>query len=124
MHTSALETWREWGRSLALPDVTGPGWQALDLAVVWLTMGLPPLRLAAGRGTALDAALVALRVGLTGALAGSYARPGAALWLSPLADPAAAARLTLSALRPSRTWRGRTYARRAGRGRSAARSGS
>ena len=30
-------------------------------------------------------------------------------WLSPLADPATAVRLTLSALRPARTWRGRTY---------------
>ena len=39
MYASAGETWREWGRSLALPDVTPPAWQAADLAVVWLTMG-------------------------------------------------------------------------------------
>ena len=124
MHTSVGETWREWGRSLALPDVTSPAWQAPDLAVVWLTMGLPPLRLASGRGTAVDAALVALRVALTGALAGSYARPRPWVWLSPAADPATAARLTLSALRPARTWRGRTYAPPTRPGRSAARPGS
>jgi dolichol-phosphate mannosyltransferase len=111
MHTSAAETWREWGRSLALADVTGPAWQAADLAVVWLTMGLPPLRLATGRGTPLDLGLLALRFALAGALAGSYTRPRGLVWLSPLADPASAARLTLSALRPARTWRGRTYER-------------
>ena len=43
------------------------------------------------------------------ALAGAYARRGVPFWLSPLADPATAVRLTLSALRPARTWRGRTY---------------
>src|SRR4051812_33200778 len=32
MHDSVAETWREWGRSLALPDVTPPAWQAADLA--------------------------------------------------------------------------------------------
>ena len=46
MHESAAETWREWGRSIALPDVTSPAWRAADVAVVWLTLGLPWLRLA------------------------------------------------------------------------------
>ena len=109
MYESAAETWREWGRSLALPDVTPAPWQAADLAVVWLTMGLPVLRLAAGRPSRADLALLALRVALLGPLAGAYARRGVPYWLSPLADPATAVRLTLSALRPARTWRGRTY---------------
>jgi dolichol-phosphate mannosyltransferase len=109
MYESAGETWREWGRSLALPDVTPAAWQAADLAVVWLAMALPPLRLAAGRATRLDLALLTVRVALLSGLAGSYTRRGAPFWLSPLADPATAVRLTMSALRPARTWRGRTY---------------
>jgi dolichol-phosphate mannosyltransferase len=109
MYDSAGETWREWGRSLALPDVTPPAWQAADLAVVWLTMALPVARAAALRPTRLDVALLALRGLLLAPLAPAYARRGAPYWASPLADPATAVRLTLSALRPARTWRGRTY---------------
>lgn len=109
MYESAAETWREWGRSLALPDVTPAPWQAADLAVVWLTMGLPVLRTLAGRPSRVDLALLAVRAALLGPLAGAYARRGVPYWLSPLADPATAVRLTLSALRPARTWRGRTY---------------
>ncbi|HWT25727.1 MAG TPA: hypothetical protein VN213_19635, partial [Solirubrobacteraceae bacterium] len=94
-----------------LPDVTPPLWQAADLAVVWLAMALPVVRLAARRPTRVDLALLAVRAALLGGLAGSYARRGAPFWLSPLADPATAVRLTWSALRPARTWRGRTYPR-------------
>ena len=100
MYESAAETWREWGRSLALADVTPAPWQAADLAVVWLTMALPVLRTLAGRPTRVDLALLAVRAALLGPLAGAYARRGVPFWLSPLADPATALRLTLSALRP------------------------
>lgn len=109
MHESAAETWREWGRSLALADVTSAPRQAADLAVVWLTLGLPALRVAAGRGGRVDAALLALRWSVALPLASAYARRGLAYWLSPLADPLAAVRLTTSALFPARSWRGRTY---------------
>ncbi|MFI7229174.1 glycosyltransferase [Nonomuraea angiospora] len=109
MHDSVGELWREWGRSLPLRDVTGPGWQVADLAVIWLTGALPVLRLAVGRPTGLDAALLAVRLLLAGALRGSYRKPGAGLLLSPLLDPASAFRLTEATLRPVRTWRGRTY---------------
>ncbi|MEV4071357.1 glycosyltransferase [Nonomuraea fuscirosea] len=111
MHDSAGELWREWGRSLSLGDVTGPGWQAGDLAVIWLTGALPVLRLASGRASGLDLALLAVRLLVAGALRGSYRGPGAELLLSPLLDPAVAARLTHATLRPARTWRGRTYPR-------------
>ena len=123
MHDSGAETWDEWGRSLALPGVTTPGWQAADQAVVWLCQAapLPLLGLAlASRGrpggpggalVGLNAGLLALRLALLGAVAGSYERRGPWFWLSPLADQAAAARLLQSALRPTRSWRGRTYAR-------------
>jgi dolichol-phosphate mannosyltransferase len=116
MHASAAEVWREWGRSLALPDVTPPLRQAGDLAVAWLVLALPVLRALARRATQLDAALLAVRVALLAPLGGAYARRGAPFWLSPLADPLAAARLTLSALRPARTWRGREYGAARGTG--------
>lgn len=110
MHDSAAGVWREWGRSLALPGVTPPARQAVELAVVWLTLGLPPLRVVTGRATRLDAALLALRWSLLPALAPAYVRRGPPFWGSPLADPAVAVRVTWSALRPARRWRGRTYA--------------
>ncbi|MEO3783625.1 glycosyltransferase family 2 protein [Actinocorallia sp. B10E7] len=109
MYTSAGEVWREWGRSLPLRDVTGPGPLAADLAVVWLACALPAARLVLGRPTRLDLALLGTRLLLTGALRGSYTRPGPGVWLSPLLDPAAAVRLTWTTLRPVRTWRGRVY---------------
>ncbi len=110
MHDSAAEVWREWGRSLALPDVTPARRQAEDLAVVWLTLALPPLQLLARRAGPLDLALLAVRAALLGGLARAYTIRGAPFWLSPLADPAVAVRYTLSVLRPERRWRGRSYA--------------
>ena len=109
MHDSVGDTWRQWGRSLALPDVTSPAWRAGDLAVVWLTLGLPPLRLLARRAGPLDLALLALRWLMAAPVARSYVSRGPAYWASPLADPLAALRLTTSALRPTREWRGRVY---------------
>jgi len=109
MHDSAAEVWREWGRSLALPGVEPRAWQAADVALVWLAMALPVLRALAGRPRALDLGLLAVRFALLGGLRGAYARRGPAFWLSPLADPATAACLTLAVLRPRREWRGRTY---------------
>ena len=121
MYASARETWREWGRSIALPDVTPPAWQAADLAVVWLGDGAAASCAAGGRSPA-------------------PARPGAARRAAGAAGAAVAAptraaarrsgsrrsrtrpprvRLTLSALRPRREWRGRVY-----RARTAARSGT
>jgi len=111
MHESGRETWREWGRSIALADVTAPAWRVADVAFVWLVLGLPWLRLAAGRPQRLDWALLAVRCVMLAPLASSYTRRGAPFWLSPLADVAAAVRLTLSALRPTRRWRGRVYER-------------
>ncbi len=113
MHESAAELWREWGRSLPLHDVTAPGRQVADLAVLWLAGALPVLRLAVGRPSRLDLGLLAMRWLLTAALRGSYATAGPGLWLSPLLDPAAAIRLTWATVRPVRSWRGRRYPREA-----------
>ena len=109
MHESAGEVWREWGRSLSMQDVTSPVWQAIDLAVVWLAMAAPLPRALLGRAGPLDWALLAVRLALLPALARVYERRDAAFWLSPAADAGSALRLTLSTLRPIRTWRGRTY---------------
>jgi dolichol-phosphate mannosyltransferase len=104
MHASAAEVWRDWGRSIALADVTPKPLLAADVATVWLTMALPLLR-----RRRRDLPLLALRWAMAAAMRDSYAVRGPAYWLSPLADPATAVRLTWSALRPPRTWRGRVY---------------
>ena len=122
MHDSVTEVWREWGRSLPMADATPPLQQAADLAVVWLAQALPLPRLLAGRGTPLDVALVALRLALGAATAGSYRRPAPLTWAAPLADVPAAARLSWAAVRPVRRWRGRDYPSGPPAG-SAARSG-
>ena len=109
MHASVAEVWREWGRSLPMTDVTSPAGQAADLAVLGLTTALPLARLAAGRPTALDLGLLALRVSLLGPLRGCYASPGPGLYFSPLADVAALIRMTAGTIRPVRSWRGRRY---------------
>ncbi|WP_395106589.1 glycosyltransferase [Actinomadura sp. SCN-SB] len=111
MHESVADVWREWGRTISLREVTGNGAMAADLAVVWLTLALPVLRLAAGRPTPLDLVLLVQRLLVSAALRGSYARPGVGLAISPLSDVPAAVRLTWSVLRPARTWRARTYGR-------------
>jgi len=109
MHDSAREAWREWGRSLSLSDVEAPAWRVADLAVIWLAFALPVLRALRGRPGPLDLVLLAVRGALTREMRISYVRRGPAFWLSPLADPLVAIRLTWSTLRPTRTWRGRTY---------------
>ena len=119
MHDSAGMAWREWARSLALSEVTPPIALAGDVAVVALAQALPLVRVLARRADRLDWALIAARAGTLIGMRRAYVGPGAAYWLSPLADVAAVMRLVLSALSPPRTWRGRTYQR--GLGRTAAR---
>ena len=101
MYESAAEAWRDWGRSLPIPDVTAPAPQVLDLAVVLVAQALPLPRLLVGRA---DAA----RPGAPGSSArhvgrhpaGAYAAPVLPTGLSPLADPAAVGRV--AGRRPAR----------------------
>lgn len=106
---SLAGAWRGWGRSLDLRSVTGTTWQALDLAVVWSAMALPLPRLLSGRGDALDAAALLVRLGTLSGTRRAYERRGLPYLLSPLADIVVAARITAGSIRPSRRWRGRTY---------------
>ncbi len=121
MYETARETWEGWGRSLMATDATTPTWTALDLIVLWATQALPLPRLLSGRGTGVDAGLLAIRLLLHTALRRTYAPRGAAFWAAPLADLPVVARLTWAVLRPARTWRGRTYAPAAPAGRTAPR---
>jgi dolichol-phosphate mannosyltransferase len=109
MHITARDAWNGWGRSLPLGGVASPREQAEGLAIVWLAMALPIVRLVTGRADKVDALALLMRAGTLVGTRRAYNRPSPAFWLSPLADPLVAARLTQSTLRPERTWRGRTY---------------
>jgi dolichol-phosphate mannosyltransferase len=110
MYESARETWTGWGRTLMWPDCNTALQQAGDVALLWLAVALPLPRLLLRRGTPLDVALLAIRLGIHGALARGYASPrGLPFAAAPLADLPVVAWLTWTALRPSRTWRGRSY---------------
>lgn len=128
MYEGAVETWKEWGRSLDLKDassraqVWGDLWlltsvQALPLIVLltyfFLSPTLPlfpsPTLLLLG----LNIFLLVIRFAMLLAIAPSYDRTEAKgrwlFWLSPLADPIAVLRIFLSAIRTPQEWRGRKY---------------
>lgn len=110
MFESFAGTWRGWGRSLALPGVEPPHRQVLDLAMIVITQVLPIPRLVAGRGDAVDVVLACARLGTLWGTRRAYDRRGPAYWLSPLADPFAAAAIGRGiARRGHQTWRGRHY---------------
>lgn len=108
---SARDTLDGWGRSLALREVTAAPWMLADLAVLWTTLVLPPLRVATGRVDVVDVAALGLRAGVAVATGGAFRQRGWALALSPLADVVVVARLTRGVVRPDRAWKGRDYAR-------------
>lgn len=109
MFESFADTWRGWGRSLALPGVEPRTRQLLDLAVLTAVQAAPLMRLATGRVDPVDAVALVTRLGTLAGTKRAYRRPGVAYWLSFLADPLAVVRLAWSIAVPSRTWRGRTY---------------
>jgi dolichol-phosphate mannosyltransferase len=125
MYEGALETWKEWGRSLDLKDASSPAQVWGDLWLLSSVQGLPllvvlayftlspspslPVSLLLG----LNIFLVVIRFALLLAIAPSYdrkdAKGGWLFWLSPLADPLAVLRIFLSAFRTPKQWRGRSY---------------
>jgi dolichol-phosphate mannosyltransferase len=120
-YAGIVDLWRGWGRSIDLSDATSRGRQWLDVAFIVLAQGLPlpvlaSLTLAgslppAGPGiralVALNAAFVAIRILMLGAIRRSYERTTLGFWFSPLSDPLAAFRLLLSTSRRPVAWRGR-----------------
>ncbi|MDB9495768.1 glycosyltransferase family 2 protein [Spirulina major CS-329] len=124
MYDGMAETWREWGRSLDLKDAATPGQVWSDCWFLLVTQGLPlVVSLLAGVAWLsgvqtlpiaiagfVNAALVAIRWALLGAIAPSYAgKKPLWFWLSPLADLAAVTRIILSAQQQPQVWRGRQY---------------
>jgi dolichol-phosphate mannosyltransferase len=110
MFESFADTWRGWGRSLALPGVEPRGRQVRDLAVVLFAQALPLPRLLFGRGDPIDLVMVAVRLGTLAGTRTAYDRADAAYWLSPLADLASAYSIGVGIRRRGRqTWRGRSY---------------
>ncbi|GAB4214647.1 MAG: glycosyltransferase family 2 protein [Synechococcales cyanobacterium] len=120
MYTSFAETWREWGRSLALKDgaPAGQGW--IDALFLLLVQGLPlpcSVWLMSISGDsfltqallAVNLGLLAIRWGMLLAIAPSYVRKPWTFWLSPLADLLATGRIWQSMATRPRQWRGRTY---------------
>ncbi len=127
MYEGFAETWREWGRSLDLKDATAPAQVWGDVYFLWAVQGLPlPLLLLGLVGlqvapellplqlvVALNGALLVVRLGMLGAIAPVYDwQTGGGkgfFWLSPLADPLAVWRITLSSWQRPKQWRGRQY---------------
>ncbi|WP_179198056.1 2'-O-glycosyltransferase CruG [Nostoc sp. T09] len=126
MYEGAIETWKEWGRSLDLKDASPRAQIWGDLWLLSAVQGLPlpilltyflvapqfvplPLLLLLG----LNVFLLVIRFAMLLAIAPSYdrttAKGGWLFWLSPLADPIAVLRIFLSAFRTPREWRGRKY---------------
>ena len=103
------DTWRGWGRSLALPGVEPRARQFGELALLAATMVLPATRLLTRRADPLDVVAVALRLGTLAGTRRSYREVGPVYWLSPLADPFAVAAVAVSTLRRGNRWRGRSY---------------
>ena len=125
MYEGAMETWKEWGRSLDLKDASNRAQIWGDLWLLSAVQGLPliillaylpmssspylPISLVLG----LNIFLLFIRFALLLVIAPSYdrknAKGGWLFWLSPLADPLAVLRIFLSAFHTPREWRGRKY---------------
>ena len=133
MYEGVVETWQGWGRSLDLKDAATPAQLWGDLALLVATQALPIVvfggllscfllgqfswgeNLVAMLALALNGFLLLVRLGMTGAIAGSYHRPkrlfspAQFFWLSPLADPLAVLRIALSSFQTRILWRGQVY---------------
>jgi dolichol-phosphate mannosyltransferase len=110
MFESFGDAWNGWGRSLALPGVEPRRRQLFDLAIVVFAQVLPIPRLLLRRGDVIDVVLALTRLGTLAGTRRAYERNDTAYWLSPLADPVAAAAIARGiAHRGRQTWRGRSY---------------
>lgn len=114
MYEDVRDTWKGWGRSIALPGVETPARQWRDLAMVVVTQAAPLPRLLSGRGDLIDLGLLALRLGTLAGTRRAYTPASnrwerVAYWASPLADPIAALAIARGILTPRQQWKGRDY---------------
>ena len=110
MFESFEDTWRGWGRSLALPGVDSRARQLVDLVTVVFAQALPLPRVLLGRGDLIDVVMLVTRLGTLAGTRSAYSHVDVAYWASPLADlPAAAASATGIRRGGRQVWRGRRY---------------
>jgi dolichol-phosphate mannosyltransferase len=118
MYSDWRETWKNWPRSLPMRDQYF-GWQEIvGLLEVLFVQGLPLPMLIVGWGLsaargffAINAVLLALRIGVLVGTARAYHQRTWTYWLSPLCDLPVALRLLHSAFTRRHQWRGRSYVR-------------
>jgi dolichol-phosphate mannosyltransferase len=119
MYANWRETWRNWPRSLPMRDrfsgvAALRGWleialvQALPLPLLFLLL---VIRARSTLLVALNAALVAARVGVLFGTARAYRKRPWSYWLSPLCDVPVAVALGQSALQRRHIWRNRIIVR-------------
>ncbi|MCS7003583.1 MAG: glycosyltransferase, partial [Dehalococcoidia bacterium] len=115
MYDTFAELWANWPRSLPMRDqfFRWVDWWPLVRLVLTQALPLPlfallvSLRMMASPLAAVNAALLALRVGALVGVRRAYRSPGLPYWLSPLADGPAVAAVWASALTKRHRWRGR-----------------
>jgi len=109
MYEGFVDTFRGWGRSLALTGVDRTARQWLDVLTTALTLAAPLWLLFVGIATPVTALLVLMRLGTLIGTARTYERRGFGYWLSPLADLLVWFVVVRGVVSPSREWRGRQY---------------
>lgn len=109
MFDGFADTWRGWGRSLALGGVDSAPRQCWDAMVTLVVLAAPVWLFVAGVATPLTAVAVLLRLGTLVGAHRAYERPGVGYWLSPCADLLAWVVVVAGIVSPSREWRGRKY---------------
>jgi len=103
------DTWRGWGRSIALGGVDRPVRQVLDLVTTAITLVMPLWLMLLGVATPVSFVLLLIRLGTLFGTRKAYERGGFGYWLSPLADLLAWLVVLGAVVSPSREWRGRKY---------------
>lgn len=103
------DTWRGWGRSLALNGADSRLRQVVDLATTAVAQVAPPFLIVIGLATPMTIVLLAIRLGTLFGTVRVYERRGIGYWLSPLADLLAWLAVARGASSHSHHWRDRTY---------------
>lgn len=109
MFDGFADTWRGWGRSLALPGIDRPIRQWCDAAVTMLVLVWPLWSFVFGFASVATAMLLLVRLGTLMGTVRAFERPRIGYWLSPFADLLAWLVVARGIVAPSREWRGRTY---------------